>query len=63
MRIRLTESELIDLLEEVLLIEAMSLDDIHTKHYPKIPGVVFRQIIEADPTYNPDKPQKMGKYG
>ena len=47
---------------EQYLIEA-TLDDIYTKYYSNIPQDEFWQIIKADPTYNEQKSQKMGKYG
>lgn len=46
-----------------LLIEAMSADDIHAKYYNSIPIDEFHKIIQADPTWRSEKPQKMGKYG
>ena len=45
------------------LLEAASLNDIHDKYYNNIDNEVFMQIIQADPTYDVNKPQKMGKYG
>ena len=51
-----------ELLFEQYLLEA-SLDDIYTKYYSNIPQDEFWQIIKADPTYNEQKSQKMGKYG
>lgn len=55
-------SENIDIINESLLLEA-NLDDIYTKYYSNIPQEEFWQIIKADPTYNEEKSQKMGKYG
>ena len=55
-------SESIDTINESLLLEAI-LDDIYTKYYSNIPQDEFWQIIKADPTYNEQKSQKMGKYG
>ena len=55
-------SESIDIINESLLLEA-TLDDIYTKYYSNIPQDEFWQIIKADPTYNEQKSQKMGKYG
>lgn len=49
-------------INESLLLEA-TLDDIYTKYYSNIPQDEFWQIIKADPTYNEQKSQKMGKYG
>lgn len=57
MRIIINESQFIN------LFEAATLDDIYTKYYSKIPQDIFNQIISADPTYNSNKPDKMGKYG
>ena len=58
-KIRLTEGEIITLLEEIILLEAMSLDDIHTKYYNDIDREEFNSIVAADPT---STPQKKGKY-
>ena len=44
---------------ESLLLEAMSLDDIHAKYYSDIDKTVFDQIVSADPT---TKDNKKGKY-
>lgn len=46
-----------------LLFEAASLGDIYQKYYSQIPEETFRQIVSADPTYNVEKPDKMGKFG
>lgn len=46
-----------------LLFEAASLADIYQKYYSQIPEETFRQIVSADPTYNVEKPDKMGKFG
>lgn len=54
----ITESQAIN-----LLFEAASLSDIHSKYYSQIPDDIFQDIISTDPTYNPNKPDKMGKYG
>ena len=45
-----------------ILTEAMDIDDIYTKYYNTIPREEFNQIIQADPTFNPQKPNKIGKY-
>lgn len=45
------------------LFEAATLDYIYNKYYNNIPNDEFMQIIQADPTYNPQKQSKMGKYG
>ena len=55
-------SESIDDINESLLLEA-SLDDIYPKYYSDISEKEFWEIIKADPTYNEQSPQKMGKYG
>lgn len=47
------------LCETTLLLEAMSLDDIHQKYYSDIDKGVFDQIASADPT---TKDNKKGKY-
>ena len=44
---------------ESLLLEAMSLDDIHQKYYSDIDKSVFDKIVSADPT---SKQNKKGKY-
>ena len=46
-----------------MLFEAASLGDIYQKYYSQIPEETFRQIVSADPTYNVEKPDKMGKFG
>lgn len=56
--IMITESQAMD-----LLFEAATIQDIHQKYYSNIPQDIFQQIISADPTYNVEKPNKMGKYG
>lgn len=45
------------------LFEAANLDDIYQKYYSNIPQDDFSKIIQADPTWREDKPNKMGKYG
>lgn len=45
-----------------LLIEAMSLDDIYKKYYSSISSEDFDKIVQADPTWNSEKPKKIGKY-
>lgn len=57
MRIILNESQLINLFEVV------SLGDIYNKYYSDIDINVFRQIVESDPTWRGEKPDKMGKFG
>lgn len=53
----ITESQVWD-----LLLEAATIQDIYQKYYTQIPQEIFQQIVSADPTYNPQKPNKMGKY-
>ena len=46
-----------------LILEAMSVGDIYQKYYSDIPEEVYRTVVtQADPTYNPQKPDKMGIY-
>ena len=63
MATRIKILELMHRVEEVgknsLLLEAMSLPDIHDKYYPHLFKEVFDEIVAADPTSTPDK---MGKY-
>lgn len=47
---------------EYLFEAAASIDDIYQKYYKDISPDVFEQIYKADPTYNPQKPNKFGKY-
>lgn len=56
--ITITESQMFD-----LILEAATIQDIYQKYYSNIPQDIFQQIISADPTYNSDKPNKMGKFG
>lgn len=56
-RVILNESQLIN------LFEAVSLNDIYAKYYSKIDSDVFRKIVESDPTWRVEKPDKMGKFG
>lgn len=58
-KIFITESQLNHLLLEAV----MPLQDIYQKYYSNIPQNVFSQIIIADPTYNKQKGDKIGKYG
>ena len=54
----LTESQAFN-----LLLEAASLSDIYDKYYKDIPMDVYDEIVtHGDPTYNPNKPEKMGIY-
>lgn len=46
-----------------MLSEAASIQDIHAKYYSDIPDKDFNAIIQADPTWKSDKPDKMGKFG
>ena len=56
--ITITESQMFD-----LILEAATVQDIYQKYYSNIPQDIFQEIISADPTYNPQNPQKMGKFG
>ena len=56
--ITITESQMLDLINE-----AATIQDIYQKYYSNIPQDIFQEIISADPTYNTEKPNKMGKYG
>lgn len=56
--ITITESQMFD-----LILEAATIQDIYQKYYSNIPQDIFQEIISADPTYNTEKPNKMGKYG
>lgn len=47
----------------LLLLEAMSLDEIYNKYYKSIPQEEFQKLVQSDPTFNQQKPNKMGKYG
>lgn len=54
----LTESQAFN-----VLLEAASLSDIYDKYYKDIPMDVYDEIVtHGDPTYNPNKPEKMGIY-
>lgn len=53
--ITITESQMFD-----LILEAATVQDIYQKYYSNIPENEFWDIIKADPTYNPQKPQKNG---
>lgn len=57
MKILINESSFIK------LFEATNLSDIYQKYYSNIPQDEFNEIVSADPTWNSDKPNKMGKYG
>lgn len=46
-----------------LICEALSLDDIYAKYYSNIDSDIFRKIVESDPTWRDENPDKMGKYG
>ena len=58
MKIFLNESQFFN-----LICEAASLDDIYAKYYSGIDQRIFREIVQADPTWREDKPDKMGKFG
>lgn len=57
MKILINESSFIK------LFEATNLSDIYQKYYSNIPHDAFNEIVSSDPTWNSDKPNKMGKYG
>lgn len=57
MKILINESSFIK------LFESTNLSDIYQKYYSNIPQDEFNEIVSADPTWNSDKPNKMGKYG
>lgn len=57
MKILINESSFIK------LFEATNLSDIYQKYYSNIPKDEFNEIVSADPTWNSDKPNNMGKYG
>ena len=44
---------------ENLLLEVMSLSDVHDKYYPDVDNDTFKTIVSSDPTSGPDK---MGVY-
>ena len=56
-KIYITESQLALLIEKVA-----SIDEIYNTYYNTIPREDFNKIISSDPTYNQQKPNKMGKY-
>ena len=58
MKIIINESQLFN-----LILEAASLDDIWAKYYSKIDKDIFEKIIISDPTWDSNKPNKMGKFG
>lgn len=58
----ITEEQQRKIYEHLLLTEA-SLKEIYQKYYSNIPEEDFYKIMSADPTYNPNNPDKMGKYG
>ena len=64
-KIKIIEKENIDLNESqnIALLNEAELKDIYQKYYNNIPEETFWQIVKADPTYDPQKEQKMGKYG
>lgn len=41
----------------------VTIDEIYAKHYGTIDYSIYCEIVRADPTYSPDMPDKMGKYG
>ena len=44
------------------LIEVLSLAELYDKNFQQIPQDIFQQITQSDPTYDINKPNKMGKY-
>lgn len=44
------------------LIEVLSLSELYDKNFQQIPQDIFQQITQSDPTYDINKPNKMGKY-
>lgn len=56
--IMITESQMLS-----LLFESVAVSDIYKKYYLNMPEKTFYNIIQSDPTYNTNKPDKMGKYG
>ena len=44
------------------LFEAKLLSDIYKEYYSDIDENIFKQIISSDPTWNSQKPDKMGKF-
>ena len=62
-KIIITESQFASL-QNLLLIEAATIQDIQQKYYPNIDLDIMRQILsQGDPTWRQEKPDKMGKYG
>lgn len=57
---RLKQIEFFKHLDEDLLHEDMSLEEIRAKYYPEIPAEVFKATLAVDPTGREDK---MGSYG
>lgn len=45
-----------------LLIEAASLMGLKQKYYSNIDDNTFNEIVQADPTYRQNAPDKMGQY-
>ena len=53
----LSEAQMKDLM---LILEAMSVDDIYQKYYSDIPEDIYQAVVtQADPTYNPQKPDRL----
>ena len=62
-KVIITESQFASL-QNLLLIEAATIQDIQQKYYPNIDLNIMRQILsQGDPTWRQEKPDKMGKYG
>lgn len=48
----------------MLIMEAMTIDDIWKKYYQDVPEPTYLAAVKvSDPTWNPQQPNKMGKYG
>lgn len=50
------------LFEDGLITEA-TVQEIHDKYYGLIPYETFMKVLQADPTYDEQTPDKMGRYG
>lgn len=66
-KLNVTPYTFVDMITEsvmkYLMTEAvMSINDIYEKYYQDIPQDDFTKIIQSDPTWNPQKQDKMGKY-
>lgn len=63
LRLYINEVQFDRVLAPLITEAAETLDSIYTKWYTDIPSDEFMKIVNADPTYNQDKRDKMGKYG